>query len=68
MERDFSIRLSLVVVATLLVLYWINLLLQNPLPAYGKRTFQYVVVDGNAQIAYSNYRLTPSQNLERILN
>ena len=68
MKRDFSIRLSLVVMVTLLVLYWITLLLQNPLPAYGKQTIEYVVVDANAQLAYSNYRLTPSQNLERILN
>ncbi len=68
MERDFSVRLSLVVVATLLVLYLTTSLLLNPLPSYGNLTIQYVVVDQNTQYAYRDYRLTSSQNLQRLLN
>ncbi len=51
MERNFSVRLSLVVVATLLVLYLITLLLLNPLPSYGQGTVQYIVVDQITQSA-----------------
>ena len=68
MKREFSIRLSLVVVVTLLVLYWITLLPQNPLPAYGKQTFHYLVVDERILSTQRDYRKSPSQNLQRILN
>ncbi len=68
MERDFSVRISLVVVATLLMLYLITLLLLNPLPSYGKLTIQYVVVDQRAQSANWDRTLSGTQNLERILN
>ena len=68
MERDFSVRISLVVVATLLVLYSITLLLLNPLPSYGKVVIQYVVVDQSAQNAHWDRTLSGTQNLQRLLN
>jgi len=66
MERDFSVRLSLVVVATLLVLYLTTSL--NPLPSYGQGTVQYIVVDPTTQSALYDRHLNSWQNLQKLLN
>jgi len=68
MKRNFSVRLSLVVVATLLVLYLTTSLLLNPLPSYGQRTVQYIVVDPTTQSALWDRHLNSWQNLQKLLN